>query len=396
MTERRRISLLADKWLMGTISEVERHEFMTWYVNHDDELLEVSSSFSINEEELRGRIFSKVIANTRQSENTRRNFFGRKWQLGIAASFLLATLSVLIVYKITQRNTEDPAAQPKNVKLKLSDGKVIYLRTGESGIVVDDQIAYIDGTPVAGLREHSAKDKRKLAGVSPVFELSTPKGVVFQVKLYDGTRVWLNAGSTLKYPLIFNRKIRQVELQGEAFFEVSKIRRECEANIPHNAATVAGCKSVPFEVKTAGQTVRVLGTKFNISAYQDAPVTQTTLTEGAVFVKTRAGRGVRLSPGEQSTLTQGSVKVKSVDVEAFTAWKDGYFYFKNTDLYTIMSQFASWYDVDVEYQIPPSGQLFTGKIPRSAGLNTALNILKAAGVSHKITEGNHVIVIPSK
>jgi ferric-dicitrate binding protein FerR (iron transport regulator) len=206
--------------------------------------------------------------------------------------------------------------------------------------------------------------------------LTTPRAGQFQVTLPDGTNVWLNNASSLRYPTVFAGKHREVELKGEAYFEVS--------NDP----------SKPFHVIANGLDVEVLGTTFNIMAYEDEPVRQVTLLTGAVKL-THSNKSVRLKPGEQAQVDQVSTMnvIPDADVDGAIAWKNGYFHFNKADIQTVMRQLARWYDVDVSYTGDVTSHHFNGDIPRNLMLSHLLKILERKGMHFRQT-GTKLIVEP--
>lgn len=224
--------------------------------------------------------------------------------------------------------------------------------------------------------------------------IETPKGGQYQVILPDGTKAWLNAASTLKYPVQFSKKVRRVELKGEAYFEVSSLKS-------------ATGDRVPFFVNTSTQTVEVLGTHFNINSYEDEEAVKTTLIEGSVRVIVNSdavgkpGRideavqnaGIVLKPNQQSFLKGNYFNVKQVNTEESIAWKNGYFSFTHADLQTVMRQLARWYDVDVEYGGEIPSGTFTGKVYRDMNLSKVLEILTYAQVNFRI-EGKKLTIFP--
>lgn len=266
-----------------------------------------------------------------------------------------------------------------NAVLTLSNGKRIVLNDAangqlakESGIVItktaDGQLVYtISGGGVAN------QDQQL------VNTIETPKGGQYQVNLPDGTKVWLNAVSSLRFPAKFSGRERKVELSGEGYFEVA-----------HNS-------QMPFKVKTAHQEVEVLGTHFNVNSYADDAETMTTLLEGAVRILTEnAGKAV-LKPGQQSVLGKNKMVVETADIEAAVAWKNGEFRFNDEKLESIMHKVARWYNVEVIYQ---NEQLktasFGGVITRFAKVSELLKMLELTKeVKFKI-EGNTIVVMDGK
>jgi len=207
--------------------------------------------------------------------------------------------------------------------------------------------------------------------------LSTAMGQTYSIVLPDGSRVWLNAASSLRYPASFSSAAeRRVQLTGEGYFEVAKD------------------KAHPFIVQTAKQDVAVLGTHFNVNAYADEPVVRTTLLEGSVKVNTKGfarTNEVLLKPGLQAELNpSGSLKVTEGDPEV-VAWKDGKFRFNNASLETVLRQLSRWYDVEIKYEAGVPDESFTGGISRDLKASEALEVLKYLKVNFKI-EGKTIIV----
>lgn len=209
-------------------------------------------------------------------------------------------------------------------------------------------------------------------GSEPVYNtITTPKGGQYQVVLPDGSRVWLNAGSSLRFPTAFGGKDRSVDMTGEAYFEIAPDRAR------------------PFTVKAPGHDIAVLGTQFDVNAYTDEDAFKTTLLEGSV----RVGNNV-LQPGEQVVAgVDGAIQVrKGVETDEVVAWKNGRFLFDNADIPTIMRQIARWYDVQIRYEgRVPQGH-FTGMVPRSSSLDKVLKIFALSQIHFRI-EGKQIIVI---
>lgn len=254
--------------------------------------------------------------------------------------------------------------------LTLADGRTVNLNEAHQGIVVGEEITYVDGTPV--LKGQPAENEQRKTNY---LTLNTPKGGTYQVTLPDGTNVWLNANTVLRYPDQFAADERVVEIEGEAYFDVTKD------------------KNRPFKVRSTGQELVVLGTAFNISAYPDEIETETTLVEGAVEIANLTNKKIsRLRPGQQALVTGEGVQVHEVDTEEFTAWKDGYFLYNDANIYTILKQFSRWYDIEIDDSIKPTGDLFTGKIPRNLSLKNALKIVeRTSGMSFHLTDNKLVL-----
>lgn len=276
---------------------------------------------------------------------------------------------------------QDVAPGGNKAYLTLADGKRITLTDVANGELAKQAGVAIrksaDGQLIYKLSDRiSASDK-------PVYNtIETPNGGQYQIILPDGTKVWLNAASILKFPSSFaGLKERRVDLNGEGYFEVS-----------HNAGQ-------PFIVKTRQQEVFVLGTHFNIASYT-GETTITTLLKGAVMVR-RAGKIVNplegvdfavLKPGEQSELKE-KIIVGPADLEMVTAWKDGMFIFNRTKLQSILMQLSRWYNVRVDYSDVPKDRAFSGAILRASNLSSVLKMLnETSGIKFKI-EDNTIKII---
>lgn len=259
----------------------------------------------------------------------------------------------------------------KNVAvLTLANGRRINLSDEKSGIIIDaSKLTYSDGTSITqGEGLHSNQLTHDLISAE------TPRGGTYQVILPDGSKVWLNAASTLKFPATFSGKSsREVELVGEAYFEIEKD------------------KAHPFKVKTSQQEVEVLGTHFNVNAYVEDGAVKTTLLEGAVKLKHQRKTAI-LKPGQQGFVTDADFKVVTADLNSVSAWKNGEFVFNGTDLKSLMRQISRWYNVDVVYEQGVKDDVFFGKIKRSADLSKVLKILALGDVHFKI-EGRKIIVM---
>jgi ferric-dicitrate binding protein FerR (iron transport regulator) len=205
--------------------------------------------------------------------------------------------------------------------------------------------------------------------------LNNPRGSkVIDMQLSDGSHVWLNAGSSLTYPVAFVGNERKVQITGEAYFEVA-----------HDA-------SKPFVVSKGVTSVEVLGTHFNVNAYDDEDALRITLLEGSVKVASKGNLKV-IKPGEQAVVANGINVNKDVNVEQVMAWKNGMFKFNNTNMKQIMREIARWYDVDVEYQGDFSDLNFGGFVSRQANISELLKRFSATEQVHFKVEGRKIIVM---
>jgi transmembrane sensor len=322
----------------------------------------------------------------------------RTWWVAAASVLALVSVTYLILRNrqpnetIVTNKTNAPVVIPGGNKalLTLADGSVIVLDS-----VANGQLATQGATMV--LKKQDGQLVYNAGGNKPANDnitwntISTPRGGQYQVVLPDGSRVWLNAASTLRFPTGFTGSERRVELTGEAYFEVAGL------SLP--SGTTA--KKVPFIVdvlpaphRAARGRVEVLGTHFNIMGYDDEHTINTTLLEGKVVFRSGAADQV-LQPGQQTRLyMNGNIDlVEDADVEASIAWKNGLFQFNHADVQAVMRQIARWYDVTIEYQGKVPTEQFVGEIPRSSAITEVLKMLELSHVHFKI-EGKKITVLP--
>jgi transmembrane sensor len=276
--------------------------------------------------------------------------------------------------KIKHSTLHDALPGGNKAILTLADGKTIILDNAQNGTLAKQGATLIKKTADGQLIYNVSA----LAGANmapSTNTIVTPRGGQYQIILPDGTKVWLNSASSLRFPTRFTGISRQVEITGEAYFEVTK-----------NAA-------MPFRVKTNRAQIEVLGTHFNVMAYDDENVMKTTLLEGAVNI-TSGTFSARLRPGQQAQIKKsGNNKViDDVDTEDETAWKNGIFQFRDAGIDVILRQAARWYDVDIAYNNKIPAREFTGRISRNVKASELLNMLKYAGIDLKI-EGKNIIVL---
>lgn len=320
-----------------------------------------------------------------QQQKTSSGYIIRKtalWpKIGIAASVTLIFLLAGILYyqvmqpKVSVRNqtyVNDVAPGKQGATLTLAGGKKIEL-----GELPNGQIAYQSGITISktadGQLIYTAQQAGKESDLSNM--LTTANGQTYQVKLPDGSKVWLNASSVLKYPASFiNKRERRVELSGEGYFEISKDKLH------------------PFIVKTDKQLVRVLGTHFNINSYPDEANVKTTLIEGSV-VLTAGTNNKTLMPNQQALLTGSELEIKDVDIEEVIAWKNNEFLFKNDDFRANMRKIARWYNLQIVYQKDaPYDFKLGGFLSRSRSLSTVLKLMENTDKVHFRVEGRKLYV----
>ncbi|MFA6944442.1 MAG: FecR family protein [Pedobacter sp.] len=404
---------LAEKWLNNTISPQESEEFAQWYNSGQDADINLPKDFANNDQELKNRIFSGINENISDPVfSSPINF--QRW-FAAAAVILIVFSAGLYFFSDTKKTAQlvakksisktqravpsktiqsvpekqktqmpvvnDIEAGDDKAILTLGDGTKIILDDAQNGILANQggnsilkaaegELIYSftnegNNQPADGNPDHIIYNT-----------IETPKGGKFQVKLPDGSKVWLNAASSLRFPTAFSGTKRKVELKGEAYFEVAP-----------DASKI-------FEVNTRNQVVQVLGTHFNINAYSDEPTVNTTLLEGSVRVSDlRTNISQMLKPGEQAKLSESIEVVNMKNTSEAVAWKEGYFQFDEADIETVMRQIERWYDVSIVYEGEIRNYRFGGEIERSLSLLQVLKILEKTKVHFRL-EGREVIVMP--
>lgn len=299
--------------------------------------------------------------------------------LGIAASILVVmSIGYLLLPKhqkdgvVNQQAKVSISPGRQAASLTLANGKKILLSDQQTGKVAQEAGVIITKTSNGELIYEIKGAKNKLAGFNT---LTTTNGETYRVRLPDGSMVWLNAASSLNYPISFqNSAARVVQLFGEAYFEISKDRRH------------------PFIVKSRGQQVEVLGTHFNVNAYSDEPAVITTLLEGSVRLKAERGVAKVLKPGQQAELTNAGINILQVDTRSVTAWKDGYFRFKNESLQSVMRKISRWYNVEVAFQKGLPEDTYSGAVTRHGDIRQVLEIMEGSNNIHFTIKGRRIIV----
>lgn len=303
-------------------------------------------------------------------------------RIAAAAVLLLAVAGGWWLYhtkkqypKVAISQTDIAPGSDKAV-LTLSDGKKIVLDSVAGGSVTDP-----GGVSIINLNhQRLSYENSGTAKVVAYNTLTTPRGGQYQIVLPDGTHVWLDAASSLRFPTAFTGADRTVQLTGEAYFEV------------------ASQASQPFTVQTGEVSVLALGTSFNIMAYTNEANTAATLVQGSVKVTAGAGESVVLTPGRQATVQHGSTVIKTgmADVAEVLSWKDGLFSFSNVSIQALMRQLERWYDVDVEYEGDIPDYHFNGTVSRRQYVGQLLEILEESGEVKFTLTGNKIIVKRAK
>lgn len=321
-------------------------------------------------------------ADSRESLVVSRKNSIQLWKRIAVAASIVGLLFVgywFVKDKTTENGQQTIVSQTNDVKAPVSNRAMITLANGEQ-VYIDSAL---DRKTV--LQGNMKLIKLPTGEITYVLEgtvstesmsyntVSNPRGSkVLPMQLADGTRFWLNVGSSLTYPVVFTGDVRKVEITGEAYFEVA-----------HN-------DKMPFVVAKGQTEIKVLGTHFNVNAYDDEKELKVTLLEGAVQVQ-KAGEGVLLKPGQQAEVEGGINLVDGVDTDLVMAWKNGMFAFHDASVQEVMRQLARWYDVTVKYEGTIPVHAFRGKIQRDNTLSVVLQILAEANIHYKIN-GNEIIV----
>ena len=381
-----RIAYLIAGYLRGTLTEAEHDELDAWVVASeentrlfedltDENNVEAAMYWhqNLNKEKARKKI--KEELGLRKA----RPFLYRFGPYAIAACLLIAVGIYLVKSWNARQQSAAPSTpqQPGSIQsiqdravLTLANGRTIILDTTGSGLPASEDGATIRHGSGAQIIYESA------AATELHHTLSIPRGGQYQVVLSDGTRIWLNAASSLRFPAGFNGPERQVELRGEGYFEVTSDQQK------------------PFVVSlpsTGGARIRATGTRFNIRAYTDGSPTSATLLEGAVEVK-HSNDTRLLKPGQQALLSN-NISIVDADPEKETAWRRKYFYFADDPIETVASEISRWYDVDIEYRGKITYHL-TAELERDQPLESLLKKLEATKRVHFELDGRKLVVKP--
>ncbi|MEP7376062.1 MAG: FecR domain-containing protein [Chitinophagaceae bacterium] len=318
--------------------------------------------------------------------------------LGLGAWFTTLSLSNSRIKNpaiIAQHTGTDALPGANKASLTLADGRIIILDSAAVG-----KLAEQGGSDVLNQGNGIAYTGSDGAAEIVYNTLATNRGEQYSLTLSDGTRAWLNAASSIRYPVAFIGNERKVEITGEVYFEVA----------PSIVNTSSGRGDIvseakqkrPFMVQKGDMQVTVLGTHFNVNAYDDETDIKVTLLEGSVRVQVPSlrERGLRgeaiIKPGQQATVIPGpdpeSIKViNNADIDQTMAWKNGRFHFTGADIQTVMRQLGRWYDMEIIYEGKPPADKFGGMISRNMNLSNVLKILNLSGIKYKI-EGKKLII----
>ncbi|MCX2450138.1 FecR domain-containing protein [Pedobacter sp. PLR] len=373
---------LLSRYLSNDCTAAEKAFVETWYNKYD-----TLNPMKLSEAEMEADVDAIQKVLSRVGGQSHRLIL---WSRISAAALVILSLSALLYLYFPGKQSPDYAhhteadikAGGDKAVLTLSDGSKISLTDIKSG-----EIAVQSGLKISKSEDGQivyssvAKSKTNQGQQAPEYNtIETPRGGKFQILLPDGSLVWLDAASSLKYPVVFAGKERKVELSGQAYFEVAK------------------SKGKSFKVLSANQEVEVLGTHFNVNAYANQPSVITTLLEGSVNVNLKNSKnsksGKRLKPGQQAALTGQLFQVEEVDVEQAVAWKNGYFAFERDDVRTVLNKLERWYDVEISSEGTFDDIKIGGKISRTKSLSEVLRVLQLTRKIKFKTEGRRIIAMP--
>ncbi|WP_205508868.1 FecR family protein [Longitalea arenae] len=375
---------LAQKLLNGTITAAEKQEYLDW-LNREEEALNIPADLASNRPALKNRIFETLQSSIQAQDleltarsmekGRRRNLFR---YAAAAAIVFIVTGFVIYYFNINKKST---APQPMVTKMQPvatdvlpgRDGAMLTLANGQQLLLdsLGNGVIAIQGKTNIKIQNGQLVYDVMQAGSEMLYNtMSTPKGRQYQMLLPDGSRVWMNAASSITYPVAFIGKERNVTITGEVYIEVAKNKEK------------------PFIVNVDGKaSVQALGTSFNINAYADEPGIKTTLLEGKVkIVKHERVNGkensILLDPGQQAVdIAHAPLTIRhSPDLEEVMAWKNGRFEFIGNSIQSVMGQLSRWYDVDIVYEGALPEANFVGAIARTEKLSRVLQMLELTNV----------------
>jgi ferric-dicitrate binding protein FerR (iron transport regulator) len=396
-----RLAYLFKKYTENSCTAEERNEFIQM-VKREENTPELNSlignAVNVSEaehelnQEKADELFAPILNITPDNEATIR-FLSKNKKIWWAAAAIIILVLGSSVYYIFNKNTTPQIVQNKPVHKQLKNdvapgykGAVLTLANGQQIILDSAGNGMLTAQGSTNIVKQDGKivyDGQNVSKSEVLYNtMTTPRGRQYSLVLADGTKVWLNAASSITFPTAFIGNERRVKITGEAYFEVAPLTPE------------GGSRKVPFKVAAGQMEVKVLGTHFNIKAYDDESYIKTTLLEGSVRV-TKENSDALLKPGQEAILDdQGDIKVAKANIEEAVAWKDGFFQFNNESVRSIMRQLSRWYNVEVVYQGDVADKKFSGVMSQNTNLSQVLKMLQLTKEIHFKMEGSKVIVSP--
>lgn len=381
---REEYNALYEKYLSGKCTREEQQAIEYYQDNLDLDSHEWNSDQMGDPDLLKETIHTRLIISIAKQKR-RRLLSVRTWYAAAATIILILSSGLyfnnlrkkapVLTKTETPRFKNDVLPGDNRAVLTLDDGSQINLDDAQNGVLASEDNTDIRKTG-SGQLEYSAGDK--LIQTVKYNTLSTPMGGQYQLSLPDGSKVWLNSGSSIRFPTAFIGKERVIELKGEAYFDIKENRK------------------IPFIVRTNNSMdIKVLGTQFNVMAYDDEKSINTTLLEGSVQILKESGTAF-LEPGQAAILNKGTgkIKVAEADIDEAVAWKNGYFIFSNENIESIMRKVSRWYNIEVDYQGNLSNKDFVGTISRDKNISELLKMLELTGAIHFKVDGRRVTVMP--
>jgi len=368
--EKEELQKLFKKHHEGKCTEEEKALLEAWYLEYNEHELDISPQ---RVKAIGARIFRELPGNHSV-------FIKIGIKLAVAASIIGIMMTVSLKFfhpdvpKVKVSKSQEIRPGSNMAILTLANGQKINLNTATNGQIAKQAGIQIYKT-ANGQITYKSTVTNSASDIITINNITTPKGGQWQVTLPDGSEVRLNSASSFSYPTSFkNQTNRIVQLSGEGYFEVTKDKLH------------------PFIVKTNQQTVKVLGTHFNVNAYADEPSIKTTLAEGRVKVSAY-GKTQFLMPGQQAVLKQGELTIQAVNIDDELAWTKGSFHFSDQSIQSIMRQISRWYDIDVQYEPNISWGGLHGRISRYKNLSQVLSALEATKSVHFKVEGRRISVL---
>lgn len=387
--EQNELISLIEKYLDGTATDKERQEVLTWYHSVDHSRIEIPLEDSFEKKEVRDRIRYKLEQYIAQERPVRKIAWHR-WAAAAAVILLIGSGSYFWIHAdfqetrksniILSSSKKDVPPGGNRATLTLANGKKVILdnvHNGQLAIQGKSKVMKVDSGLLSYNSQLTAHNAQST--IVQYNTLTTPRGGQYRLNLPDGTKVWLNAASSITFPTAFTGNKREVEVTGETYFEVAE-----------NTA-------MPFVVKKGDVEVQVLGTDFNLNAYEGETTTKVTLLEGSVRITQKSTNETQLlKPGEQAEIIRDRRMrlMKDVNMDEVIAWKNNLFWFDNDNIQNVVKTLSRWYNVEIDIRgnIPDK---FTGSVPMNFPLSKVVGMLQKTGrIQYKIVNDRKIIISP--